>query len=113
MIASLNLALKFLLELCALAAFAYAATHVGHGVAAETVAAVLAVLAGAAAWGTFAAPRARRRLAMPGRAVFELAVFLLAAVLLALVHQVALAIAFIVIVALNAIALTQLRQWEH
>lgn len=109
---SLNLILKFLLELCALAAFAYAAGHVGHGPAVAIAAAVAAPLIAAVAWGRYAAPRARHRLAMPWRAVFELAVFVLAAVALAAVHQAGLAIAFIVVVALNALALTLLGQWE-
>jgi hypothetical protein len=109
----LNLTVKFLLELCALAAFGYAATHVGHGVAVTVLATVAAPLAAAVAWGLLAAPRARRRLPMPARAVFEPGVFALAAILLAVVHQVGLAIALAVVAALNAVALTLLRQWER
>lgn len=113
MLGSLNLILKFLLELCALAAFAYAASHVGHGLAVATAAAIAAPLLAAVAWGRYAAPTARRRLAMPWRAGFELAVFILAAAALAAVHQAGLAIAFIAVVALNALALTLAHQWER
>src|SRR5690348_3525110 len=80
-----NLALKFLLELAALASFgyaAYAAAMPNRLLAAA--AAVLAPLAGAAIWGILAAPKSKRRLREPGRVVFETLFF--AAAALALVY---------------------------
>ena len=62
------------------------------------------------AWGTFAAPRARRRLATGVRVPFELSVFALAALALLSASWLA-AIAFASAVAVNAVCLTALGQW--
>ncbi len=99
-----NLGLSFLLELCALAAFAYWAYEAGGLIEAKIVMAVAAVLLSAAVWGLLAAPRARRRLAGWQLPAFKLLFFGLAAAGLAVRHQVALAVvlaaAFVVNLAL-------------
>jgi hypothetical protein len=102
-----NLALKFLLELAAFAAFAVwgASVSVLLGVAAQAVAILL--------WGTLAAPKSARRLPDRARIPFELAVFGLATAALAATASAALAIAFGVLVVANAVLLTTLSQWEH
>lgn len=107
----LNLALKFLLELAALAAFGLWGASVAGGVAAVVLAVGLPVVV-AVLWGMLAAPRARRRLPLRLRAPFELAVFALAALAL---WQAAAAIwgaSFAVIAAANAVLLTAFDQWE-
>lgn len=66
---SANLALRFLLEIAALVALAYAGArvHVALAIALPLVAAAL--------WGRFAAPNSEHRLAPPGRRVVEALVF--------------------------------------
>jgi glucose uptake protein GlcU len=77
-----NLALKFLLELAALASFGYAAyVATPNGLLAAAVA-VLAPLAGAAIWGIFAAPKSTRRLRDPALLIFETLFFAAAALAL-------------------------------
>src|SRR4051794_41290844 len=77
-----NLALKFLLELCALAALAYFGATVGPPVAGVLLGIGLPVLA-ALLWSRFAAPRSERRLRGRARLAFELGVFAAATVALA------------------------------
>ncbi len=104
------LALKFLLELAALAA--YAATAIvllgwlwGSIVAVALVAIVIVV------WGRWAAPRARRRLATPARIPLELVILGGGAVALVLWSPV-LGIVDAVLIATDAILLTLLRLWD-
>jgi hypothetical protein len=107
----LNLAVKFLLELAALAAFGLWGASIASGLLALLLATALPV-AVAVLWGTFAAPRARRRLPLRLRAPFELAVFALAALALWQAGSLAWAAAFAVIAAVNAALLTVFDQWE-
>ena len=107
----LNLALKFLLELGALAAFGLWGAAVANGPAAVVLAVALP-LGVAGLWGRFAAPRARRRLPLRLRAPFELGVFALAALALRGAGAAAWGAAFVVIAAVNALLLTAFRQWE-
>jgi len=69
--------------------------------------AVVAVL-----WGTFAAPRARRRLPLRLRAPFELGVFAVASLALWRAGWVTAAVALAAIAAVNALLLTAFDQWE-
>jgi hypothetical protein len=111
-IAGTNLAVKFGLELASLAAFgSWGASNVdGPG---AVVLAVAAPAAAATVWGVFAAPRAKRRLAMPGRAVLELGVFGLACGALVDSGSPALAVVLGAVVAVNAVVMTALGQWEQ
>jgi hypothetical protein len=101
-----NLGLKFLLELAAIAALAYAGSAVSIvlGIAAAVVVIV--------AWGRFAAPRSEHRLPRGPRIVFELAVFAAAAVALALAGAPVLGAVLAAVVALNAALMTAWDQWE-
>jgi hypothetical protein len=101
-----SLALKFLLELAAFAAFAYwgAGVSIVLAIAAPAVAIVL--------WGLFAAPRSERRLPMPARIVFETAVFLLAVVALLAAGELVVGIVLAVLVAISTALLTRFDQWE-
>jgi hypothetical protein len=106
-----SLALKFLLELAAFAAFAYWGAGVGSG----AVSVVLAIAAPALAivlWGLFAAPRSARRLPLPARIAFESAVFLLAVVALLAAGELVAAIVLAVLVAVSTALLTRFDQWE-
>ena len=107
----LNLALKFLLELAALAAFGLWGASIASGVAAVVLAVGLPVIV-AVLWGAFAAPRARRRLPLRLRAPFELGVFGLAALALWQAGSATWAAVFAAIAAVNALLLTVFDQWE-
>lgn len=96
-----NLALRFLLELCTLAAFAYWGSRSGGSTAANIALAVAAPLAAATVWGVFMAPNSSRRLPERKRIPLEIALFGLAAAALAATGATALAIAFAAVAAVN------------
>jgi hypothetical protein len=106
-----NLLLKLLLELGALAAFAYWGTYIGSG-AWAVIDALLAPAVAVAVWGTFAAPHATRRLRLAARVPLEMTVFGLAVVALVVAGSVPLAVVFAVAAVVNAVLLTIFRQWE-
>jgi hypothetical protein len=106
-----NLALKFLLELGALAAFAYWGSRTGP-TAVNVVLGIGAPLAMAVVWGTWAAPKASRRLAAGRRIALELSVFALAALALVAAGAPVAAAIFAAVVVVNAVLLTLLNQWE-
>ena len=106
-----NLALKFLLELAAIAALAYWGATAADG--------VLAVVLGVGApvvfivvWGRFAAPRSGHRLPLRPRMVLELGLFAVAALALVLAGSPVLAAVFAVVVVANGALLTVFDQWE-
>jgi hypothetical protein len=111
-LASTNLAIKFGLELAALALLAYWGAVAGTGAWAVALA-VVAPAAMIGVWGTFAAPRSARRLAAPARIPLELALFALAATAGYAAGAVIAAITFAVVALVNALALTLLRQWAN
>src|SRR3954447_7264105 len=107
-----NLALKFLLELGAVAAFAYW----GATAAAGTFSVVLAIMAPGVAvvlWSVFAAPKSGRRLRRALRVPFELGVFGLAVVALFAAGQPVPAIAFGMLAAINAVLLAAFDQLDR
>jgi Protein of unknown function (DUF2568) len=106
-----NLALKFFLELGALAALAYWGATSGGGVRAVLLAIVTPAVA-IVLWGLFAAPKSRRRLPRGARVPFELFVFALAVVALIAAGSPVAAVVFAVVVILNAALLTVLGQWD-
>jgi hypothetical protein len=106
-----NLALKFLLELAALACFAIWGAH-GESGATAVVRAVIPPLIVTLLWGRLAAPRSRHRLPRGTRIPFELTVFALAVVALIASGHLAWAIVLGVVMAINALALSAFDQWE-
>ena len=107
----LNLAVKFLLELGALAAFGLWGASIADGPAAVLLAIGLPLVV-AALWGTLAAPRASHRLQLRLRAPFELGVFALGSLALWQAGWAVAAAAFAVVAIVNAVLLTALGQWE-
>jgi hypothetical protein len=103
-----NLALKFVLELCMLAALAAWGVQAGGSTAGDVLLAVAAPLAVAVLWGLFAAPRSPRRLGRVPRLVLELGLFALAAVALAAAGAPVLAVVFAGVVVVNAALLAAL-----
>jgi len=102
-----SLALKFLLELAAFAAFAFWGANAGGVVLAIAAPALAIVL-----WSRFAAPRSGRRLPRAPRIAFELCVFVLAVVALLLADAMVAAIVLAVLVAVSTALLTGFDQWE-
>jgi hypothetical protein len=107
-----NLALKFLLELGAIAAFAYWGANAADGVL-SVLLAILAPVVMILAWGVFAAPKSERRLPGVARAPFELPVFAGAAVALLAAGSTAGAVLFGALVVVSAALLTVVGQWER
>jgi hypothetical protein len=99
-----NLALRFFLELAALAGLADWGLHTGSG-AARVVLAVAAVGAGAGVWGIWCAPKSARRLAQPARTVVEAVVFGLGAAGFAAAGHRSAAVVFVVLAAGNWVLL--------
>jgi hypothetical protein len=97
-----NLALRFALELAALAALAY------WGWGMSWVLAIAAPAAWIALWATFGSPKARVTLSKPRRIVFEGLVFGAAAVALGAAEQPVLGVILFVAWAANRAVLTAL-----
>jgi hypothetical protein len=109
---AINLGLKFLLELAAIAAFAYWGATAGGGVGAVALA-IAAPAVAIALWGVFAAPRSPRRLPPATRIPFELAVFALAVLALLAAGSDAAALVLAVAVVVNAALITAFGQWAE
>jgi hypothetical protein len=106
-----NDVLRFLLELCALAALAYWGFSISSG-AVQWVLGIGAPLAMAVVWGSFMSPKAPRRLHDPGRLVAEIVIFGLAAAALADADQLTAAIVLAAAVAIHLILTFPLHQRE-
>jgi hypothetical protein len=106
-----NDALRFVLELCALAALAYWGFRTASG-AWQWVLGIGAPLAMAVVWGRFMSPKAAQRLDDPARLVAEVVIFGAAAAALADAGQRALANAFAVAVGVHLTLTFPLAQRE-
>jgi hypothetical protein len=107
-----NLALKFLVELCAFAAFAYWGATIGGSVAVNILVGVAAIGVAAGLWAIFAAPKSARRLPRNPRIAFELTVFALAVGALIAAGATTLAIMLAVAIVVNVALLQAFDQWE-
>jgi hypothetical protein len=96
-----NLALAFLLELCALGALGYWGVRTGGGPVAKVALGLGAPLCAAVLWGLFAAPHATVSVPLVGFLV-ELAVFGSAAVALIATGPRVLAVTFVLLVVINS-----------
>ncbi|MGN6565952.1 MAG: YrdB family protein [Thermomicrobiales bacterium] len=105
-----NLGLRFLLELCALAALAYWGIQAGRGLLLKLVLGIGAPLAAAVVWGTFVAPKATVPVPAPVRILIEVVIFGLAALGLAAAGRPTLAWVLVVIFVINDILLYTWRQ---
>ena len=105
-----NLALRFVLELLALAALAWWGVHAGGSIPADIALGAGTPLAAAFVWARYAAPRSARRLRGPARTVLELAVLGAGAAGLAATGHALLAGSFAAVVLVNAVLL---HVWEE
>jgi hypothetical protein len=106
----LNLGVRFVLELCALAAFGYWAATIPAAMTVRVIAASIAVTAVALFWGAFVSPKARFPSGRFGPVVLGLLVFLGAAELLWGRHHTSLAAAYAVVAVLSSAVLSALPQ---
>ncbi len=102
---AVNLVLRFVLEICALAALAYGGWHVSGPLWLRLVLAVALPLMAAVAWGRWVAPKAIQPVPDPLRLDPERNVYGGAAIALAATGHPALAAALVVLAAANRIAL--------
>ena len=98
---SINLAVRFLLELAALVALGYWGFRTGQGALMKIVLGLGAPLLVAVLWGAFVAPKAARRLADPARLALEVAIFAAATLALVAAGLTTLARVFAVVVVVN------------
>jgi Protein of unknown function (DUF2568) len=105
-----NLGLAFLLELCALAAFAFWGYQTGQGIPMKIGLAIGAPLFVAVFWGLVVAPRAALRTTPTTKFILALVVFALAAVALYVTGQQTLALIFAALALLNRILILVWRQ---
>jgi hypothetical protein len=103
-----NLGLRFLLELCALAALAYGGWHLPGPVWLRILAAIALPVLAAMVWARWVAPRASRPLPDPRRLIPEWVVFGGATAALALTSHYLLAALLAVLAAANRAALWRL-----
>lgn len=73
-----NLALSFILELCALFVFGYWGYTLGQSALGKIALGIIGAAVFVAVWGLFMAPRSPRRLQEPARFIVELLIFSLA-----------------------------------
>jgi hypothetical protein len=102
-----NLTIRFLLELCMLAAFAYWGQEAAGGAAGWALGAGSA-LAAAVVWGLLIAPKAQRRLPEPRRMLLEAVLFGLAALALVAAGEALLGVALFAAFAVNRALLIRL-----
>jgi len=103
-----NLALRFLLELAALAAVSWCGWELGSSTAARLALAVVFPLAVAFVRGTFIAPKARVKVSRPVWLALQIAIFVLAALALAVVWSPWAGIALLLVFVANLLLLLKL-----
>jgi hypothetical protein len=105
-----NLALRFLLELCSLAALGYWGFHTDRGTMLKVVLGIGAPLLAAVSWGTFVAPRASVQLPGALREGLALTIFGIAAIALAAAGHPSLARAFALVAVINSVLMAVWKQ---
>ncbi|WP_088044459.1 YrdB family protein [Bacillus sp. EAC] len=104
-IKSVNLAIRFLLELCALISLGYWGFHVGSNVYTKFLFGIGSPLLLALLWGTFISPKASFKLPEPYRFILELIIFAVASSALYIADKTILAILIGMIFVINRILL--------
>jgi hypothetical protein len=107
---AINLGVRFLLELAALAAFAYWAAHLDVAGVARIALAVAAPIAVAILWGLFVSPKARYSTGRVGQVGLGLIVFLAAAGALWASGRATLGVAFACVAVVSSVVLYWLPQ---
>ncbi|MCC6615095.1 MAG: YrdB family protein [Anaerolineae bacterium] len=110
MLKPLNLALRFLLEICLLIALGYWGFSTQSEIVPKILLGIGAPLIAAIVWGVLLAPASNRRLADPLRLLAEIVIFAVGALALAAAGQPRLAVIFAVVALVNMILL---RVWHQ
>ncbi len=110
MLASTNLAVRFLLELSALGAVGVWGAHTGNTALAKIALGAGLPLALAVVWGKFVAPKAGVHVSVPVHILLQVVVFGSAAAALYSLHRTGLAAAFGGTVAINAVLMVAMGQ---
>ncbi len=97
----LNLAVRFILELCALAALGYWGFNTSDNIAVGFALGLGAPLVAGVVWGLYVAPKARNRLPDPFRLLLEIMVFAAAAAALVAANRAELAAVFAIAAAIS------------
>jgi len=105
LIKTVNLAIRFLLELCALISLGYWGFHVGSSVYTKFLFGIGSPLLLAILWGTFIAPKASLKLPEPYRFILELIIFAVASFALYVADKTILAIILGIVFVINRILL--------
>lgn len=100
---SINMTLRFILELCLLAALAYWGFQLEGGWPLRLLVGIGAPLLAATVWGLLVAPKAKRRLADPARFVCELVLFIWGSAALWLAGRPTLAVILLVVYLINRV----------
>lgn len=107
---AVNLALRFLLELCALGAWGYWGFQTGQGWSMRILLGLGAPLLAAVVWGIFLAPASDRRLQGQWSLLLELVILGGAAVALAVAGRPTLAVAFALVTIVNRLLMVLWKQ---
>ncbi|MFJ7736220.1 YrdB family protein [Lysinibacillus sp. NPDC097287] len=107
---ALNLAYRFLLELCVLATLAYWGLQVGKGYGFKLLLGIGAPVFIAIIWGVFGSPHATIPINGIARFLLELGIFALALMVLFYLGKPALATVFAMLIVINQILLTVFHQ---
>ncbi len=107
---SINMAVRFLLELCMLAIFSYWGFRTGDRTLTKMLLGIGSPILFAAIWGILLAPKSVHRLPEPWRLLLELVLFALATLALYGTGQIAVAVVFGAIYILNKILMIVWRQ---
>ena len=107
---SLNLALRFLLEVCAVMAVGYWGFRTGHGTLAKLILGLGGPVLVIVVWGTFVAPKAAVSIPEPVRFVLGLVILLAAAIALIAAGPQVLGIVFGILIIVNAVLLATWHQ---
>jgi hypothetical protein len=110
---AINLTVRFLLELSALAALGYWGFATGSGLLGKIVLGLGVPILAAVAWGAFVAPKAARPLRDPGKLLVEVLVFGAAAGGLVLAGRPVLAVLLLATYAVNRFLLVRLGAMDH
>lgn len=109
-IKSLNVGLRFILELTLLFVFAYSSYHIFEHIFVRWFLAIALPIAVASIWGYYIAPKSQHILSMPWRSLVVIALFSLATILLSKASQGRLAIYFISVFAVNELLIILWKQ---
>ncbi|MBO1513384.1 YrdB family protein [Metabacillus bambusae] len=105
-----NLGLRFVLELCALAALGYWGFKTGHGIFLKVILGIGTPLVAATLWGLFGSPAAPFKVGVPIRLLLEIVINGAAAFALYASGKPSLAGTFIVVVIINKVLMIV---WEQ